>query len=280
MDSRDPRNTQVFEEMQVLKFQLVVGDVCTGLPSLKKASKRLAIQGIILSLSVLFLVLVLGGNYLTSRQGLNSASYYGAIWTFVFGAASILAGALLLISNLILLSSVRHNQGVRVFMIIKVGCLALLYLQLIASMGFVILVIIVGFEHPGSFGNRNPVGVFFGLLVDLLLLFLNALVLYAIHSVKPGILSLYIYIIATFSIICAIFVGALLGVYIGGTIAGYIIFEEVYGLSFPVLTLIIILVIIFVASILDYYLKMFVLHRNMMTVAPVSTHGQPQLTTI
>ena len=280
MDSQGQRNAPMFEEMQVLKFKLFVWDVCSGLPSLKKASKVHAIEGIILSLCVIFLVLGLGWHYLTSRHGLTDASYYGAMWTFMFGATSLLVGTLLLIYNLILLSSVMNNQGVRVFKIIKVGCLILLYLQLIVSMVSLFLVSILVFDHPDSFPNRNQVGVLTGILVDLLFLFLRVLVIYAIHSVKPGILSLYIYITATLVFLCAIFVGAFIGGFMTGYIDGFQSVDEVYGLTFPVLTIIGILVIIFVVSILDYYLKIFVLHRNMMTRAPVSINHHPQLTTI
>ena len=277
MEDGEPRNTENFEERKISKFQWGLWDVsrCSPFqPSLKEASKYQAIHGIILSL-VFF---VFGVGWYLIIPDLRSASY--------FGLPSLLAGTLLLIYSLLLLSSVCNNQGFRAPRVIKVGCLILLYLELIIYlMIFVGTVILLA----DSFRYRMPVGGVIELLVDLLGLFLTGLGIYAIHSDKPKIVSLYIYIITIlFMIMTTLFVigvafillVASFGDQLGGFPAdlrdvGVIIFQY-FPLPAIILITILISVVILVGSMMDYYWKIFVLHVNMMTIAQVK-NNEPQL---
>ena len=261
MEDRGPRNAENFEEMKVSKFKTVLGTFCTGLPSLKKASKCQAIHGIILS----FLLTIV-------------PPFVGV----VFGAASLVVAILLLIYSLLLLRSVLDNHGARVFKIIKIGCLILLYLQLITKlMIFVGLVTLLA--DPFRYPIQTEGGIVF--LVNLLDLFLTSVTIYAIHSAKPKIVSLYIYIMATISIIIAslfvialilILIVAFFGDDLGGFPAylqsiGAVLFETVPGLT-VLLIIILSFVVILVALIMDYYLKIFALHVNMMNIAAVNNN--------
>merc|ERR550519_916090 len=68
---------------------------------------------------------VVGGYFLVTGPGSAATLGYGV------GAALLVVGTLLLLYNLLLLSSYRNNNGAGVFKIIKVGCLIVLYLELI-----------------------------------------------------------------------------------------------------------------------------------------------------
>lgn len=238
---------QNFEEMQVEKFQCLLRDVCCSLPSLKKASKNQAILGIILSILTLLLGAV--GNFLLAGLHIISPPIgYGS------GAVYLVEGALFLIYNLFLLRSVRDNQGLRVFRIIKVGCLIFLYLQLILEV-LALLGIVILFAQPSP--QVSVGGLVAALLIDFIALFLSALPIYAIHRVKPKIVSVYIYIM---SILFTIFV--IIG------IIGAFLYLHLVLVSF--------IVLVFK---LDYYLKIFVLHLNMMTVGSVNKNHHQLINT-
>jgi len=242
--------TPDFDEIKVVKFQWLLRDFCCQLPSLKKASKYQAILGLIIS--TIFLLLGTGGNFLLARLAYTSsndsyASYKRNgtlyIWSFQFGITFITVGALLLIYNLVLLSKVRANRGVGVFKTIKVGCLISLYIELFTNFGFLVMnfvsVILIGYME---------------LVVDILfsqslLLLLTVLGIYGIHGVKPKIVSAFIYIKGIFYALAIILLLVM------------IVFNGIF-LILPSL----LLVMIFVY----YYLKIFVLHVNMMTVDPNS----------
>ena len=89
MDDRGPRNAENFEEMKVSKFKTVLGTLCVGLPSLKKASKYQAIYGIILSF--LFMVPGFVGCYFLFT-GLGSRTTLAYTLAYVFGAAFLVVG--------------------------------------------------------------------------------------------------------------------------------------------------------------------------------------------
>ena len=167
MDDCGPRNAENFEEMKASKFKWLLSDLCLGLASLKEASKYQVIHGIILSL----LFMVLG-------VGLGSAASY-------FGIPFLVVGILLLLYSHLLLSSVRVNNGVRVFQIIKIGLLIWLYLQLITK-----LIIFMG--RVTLLGDPMQAGGWIVFLVDLLDLAMTSLAIYIIHSAKPHIVSLFI----------------------------------------------------------------------------------------
>ena len=251
MDNCEARNTGNFEEMEGLEYQWL----CSGLPSLKRASKSLGVHGIILSLLLLVLnVGVITGYHLI--PGLRSASYFGlptSTWVFVFGAVSFVVGALLYSHSLVLLEQ----------------------LILLADQR----------SHP----TQIVVGmIWFWFLIIYLLL--TAIAIYAIHSVKPKIFSLYVditvffcFLIATCFVISVFFlvVVALFGEDLGGFPAylrgvGAAIFE-----SFPLETAVILLNLIVVSilfySIVVYYLKIIVLHLNMMVINPVQNNLHHQL---
>ena len=238
---------QNFEEMQVEKFQCLLRDVCWSLPSLKKASKNQAILGIILSLLTLLLGAV--GNFLLVRF----RDLYPPVG-YVSGAVFLLEGTFFLIYNLFLLRSVLDNQGARVFRIIKVGCLIFLYLGLITAI-LLLLGIVILLVQPSS---PVPVGgLVAGLLIDFITLDLLALVIYAIHRVKPKIVSVSIYIVSILFTIIVIVV-----------IVGAFFYLHIVIINF----------IIFVLSV-DYHLKIFVLHLNMMTVSSANKNHHQLINT-
>jgi len=232
---------QNFEEMKVEKFQSLLMDVCCRVPSLKKACKYQAILGIILS--SITVILGAGGNFLLA--GLGSASgATGANIGLVSGAELLVQGTLLLIYSILLLSSVRDNNVVRVFRIIKVGCLISLYLELI--IGLLLLVGIVIFLADQRSSPIPVGGLVAGFVLCFLWLLLTALVIYAIHKVKPKIVSVYIYIIGILFTIFVIIV-------IASSVYLHIFSIVIINLGLIILSL-------------DYYLKIFVLQFNMMTI--------------
>lgn len=258
-----------FDELEVLRLKFFLRDVCIGLPSLKKACKYQAIHGIILSL-LFFLLGVVGGYFLVT--GLGSAATLG----YGVGAALLVVGTLLLIYNLLLLSSVRNNNGTGVFKIIKVGCLILLYLGIFTMLGGVIWL-----ADRGS--DPTPAGGLIGGLV--LGIFLTSLAIFGIHSAKPKIVSLYICIIAIILfMICGVLLllVAFCRVDLDGFFAAFygvgpsfiVSLAQSIGVSVPVLIIIIttssFFAIIIVFWIMDYYFKLFALHVNMMTIAQVT----------
>ena len=281
MDVCGSRNAEHFEEMKVSQFKWILKEASCGLPSLlKEASKYLAIHGIILS--ILFMVLGAGGTVIWVIAGLGSLTTL-AYW---IGAAFLVVAILLFIYNLILLSSVRDNNGVRVFKIIKIGCLILLYLQLITMLGLVILL-----ADRGS--DPTPAGIGFLALG----IFLTSLAIYGIHCDKPKIVSWYIYfmffvfVIATILfMICSVllFFVALCVVDLGGFFAAFHCALTIYLQSIflqsqsraqsivPALIVLIMIsflfVVILVAFITVYYLAIFALHVNMMNIAPVKNN--------
>ena len=286
MDNCEARNTGNFEEMEGLEYQWL----CSGLPSLKRASKSLGVHGIILSLLLLVLnVGVITGYHLI--PGLRSASYFGlptSTWVFVFGAVSFVVGALLYSHSLVLLGHVLNNQGFQVFKMIKVGCLTLIYTKLILML-IIFIGIVILLADQRSHPTQIVVGmIWFWFLIIYLLL--TAIAIYAIHSVKPKIFSLYVditvffcFLIATCFVISVFFlvVVALFGEDLGGFPAylrgvGAAIFE-----SFPLKTAVILLNLIVVSilfySIVVYYLKIIVLHLNMMVITPVQNNLHNQL---
>ena len=107
--------TQDFEEIKVVKFQWLLRDFCCDLPPLKKASKYVAIHGIILC--ILILVLGAAGNFLLAGSVENRDHVVDRYLTIGFIFLAI--GAFLLIYNLILLNRVKANRGVGVFRTIK-----------------------------------------------------------------------------------------------------------------------------------------------------------------
>ena len=248
-------DTPDFDEIKVVKFRWLLRDFCCQLPSLKKASKYQAILGLIIS--TIFLLLGTGGNFLLARLAYTSsndsyASYKRNgtlyIWSFQFGITFITVGALLLIYNLVLLSKVRANRGVGVFKTIKVGCLISLYIELFTTFGFLLLYFVIIIESKMD-GRQMTNGdgyltLALGILQSLLLL-LTVLGIYGIHGVKPKIVSAFIYIKGIFYALAIILLLVM------------IVFNGVF-LILPSL----LLVMIFVY----YYLKIFVLHVNMMTV--------------
>ena len=279
MDNCEPRNTENFEEMTVSKFNWLLRDVCAGLPSLKKASKHQAIHGIILSLIFLVLGVVTGWLLISDKIYFEQRICYNL--AFGFGATFLVVGTLLLIYSLVLLRSFWNDQGFRVYQIIKGGCLILLYLELIIKLIiFIGMVILLAYQDLGSVLIPAE-----GFLV--LHLFLTVLAIFAIHNVRPKIVSLYIFITAILSIlmiiffsICAIllFRSALLNKYFAG------FFDDYYGWSrrgafFPnwvnhniiVFLILSFFFVLFLVSLMtDYYLKIFALHVNMMTITPVN----------
>ena len=167
MDDCGSRNAESFEEMKVSNFKWILKDDCTGLPSLKKASKYQVIHNIVLSL----LFMVFG-------VGLGSAASY-------FGIPFLVVETLLLVYSHILLSSVRDNHGVRVFQIIKILTLTLLSLQLITK-----LIIFVG--RVTLLADPVQARGWIVYLVDLLDLALTSLAIFIIHRAEPQIVSLLI----------------------------------------------------------------------------------------
>ena len=276
MDVCGSRNAEHFEEMKVSQFKGLLGDFPSS--GLKEASKYLAYHGFILSL--LFMVLGAGVTIIGVIAGLGSVTTL-ACWI----GAGCLVMATLLSYNLFLLRSVRDNNGVTVFKIIKIGCLILLYLQLI-TMGLVILL-----ADRGS--DPTPAGI--GFLV--LGIFLTSLAIYGIHCDKPKIVSWYIYFMSIVFVtafilfmICSVllFFVALCVVDLGGFFAAFHCALTIYLQSIvlqsqsraqsivPALIVLIMIsflfVVILVAFITVYYLAIFALHVNMMNIAPVKNN--------
>merc|ERR550519_71799 len=194
--------------------------------------------------------------------GLGSAATLG----YGAGATLLVVGTLLLPYNL-LLSSVKDNNGAGVFKIIKVGCLIVLYLELIDMlvMGLVTLL-----AHRGS----NPILAveLVGFLVDI---FLTSLAIFGIHRAKPKIVSLFIYIkFILFFITTILFWVLLFLVAFCRVDAGDVdvffgdFFAAFYGVG-PI-AISSLFGIILVVWIMDYYFKLFALHVNMMTNAQVT----------
>ena len=266
-------NNANFEEMRISKFIWGLWNV-VRCSTLKEASKHQAVHGIIQSL--LFFVFGVGLYWLLPH--LKSASYYGL--------PSLLVGTLLLIYSFILLSSVLNNQGLRTFRIIKVGCLILLYLELIIKLIFFVEIVI---QLADSSRYAIPVGGLIEFFFHLLALFLSGLGIFAIHSDKRKIVSLYIdivatlfFIIVTLCVICVAFLllVVLVGDQLGGfpaALRGVILFYVAFMFQlYPVLSIILIIclifVIILVGSMMDYYLKILVLHLNMLNIAQVKNN--------
>ena len=251
MDNGSPT---MFEEMKVGKFQFLLRGFCCDLPSLKKAAKYHAIEGIVLS--ILILVLGAGGSFLIAGL-LSDPNYaiqgYSPEATAMYGVIFLAIGSLFLIYNLVLLSRVRDNRTVGVFKIIKVGCLVSLYIELIAEFAFLLLYSII-------FSNLRMSGISTGVLIGgtlfkSLLFLLTALVIYGIHGAKPKLVSAFIYI-----------KGILYAIAIILSLTWIVAYSQ-YSMIIPF--------ILFVVY-MDYYLKIFVLQVNMMTVDPV-THDHHQL---
>ena len=278
MDNCEARNTENFAEMKGYEFQWF----WSSLRSLKKAANSLGVHGVIMSLLCLVPEALACAYYLTTGYG--SASFFGvsaATLAFGLGGAFLVVGALLFIYNVILLGSVGNDQGFRVFKIIKAGCLSLLYLQIFTTLTVLIDMVILR-TCQGSY--PITAGGLIGTLVNLLAFSLTALAIYAIHVEKPKIFSLYIYIIYSLFLIIGsliVFCGillvyvALFGDNLGGFPAylrgvGAAIFEALPLETIILIIISLIFVFVFVCSIMDYYLKIFVLHVNMMTLTPVN----------
>ena len=238
-----------FEEMNVRKFQWLLRGFCCDLPSLKMAAKFHAVEGIILSL--LILVLGAGGNFLYA--GLITDPYGQSNAIAMYGVIFLAIGTFFLIYNLFLLHRVKDNRAASVFKIIKVSCLVFLYLELATELAVLLL-------HTIFFDNLRvsgiPVGVLVaGILFKSLFFLLTALVIYGTHGVKPKIVSAYIYIKGI------LYALAILSFWYG------IVAYSIYQMIIPL--------ILFVAC-MDYYLKLFALLVNIMTIGPVS-HDHHQL---
>ena len=231
-----------FEDMKVKKFQWLLRGFCCELPSLKKAVQYHAFKGIVLS--ILILLVGTGGNFLIA--GLKAHATYGVIFLTI--------ETVLLIYNLILLKSVRDNRTAGVFKIIKVGCLVSLYIELITEFAFLLLHILL--RRPGV-----PIGVLIaGIFLTSALLFLTALVIYGIHGDKPKIVSAYIYIKGIlFALVILVFLTGIIYIVVAYSIHGFYIYVTIIAF------------ILFVIS-MDYYLKLFALQVNMMTIDQV-IHG-------
>ena len=239
----------VFEDMKVKKFQWLLRGFCCELPSLKKAVQYHAFKGIVLS--ILILLVGTGGNFLIA--GLKAHATYGVIFLAI--------ETVLLIYNLLLLERVRDNRTTGVFKIIKVGCLVSLYIELIPEFAFLLLHILLFNDLRRS---GVPIGVLIaGIFWTSALLFLTALVIYGIHGDKPKIVSAYIYIKGI------LFAQVILILFTGIT---YIM--EAHSIHGFYIYVMIITFILFVIS-MDYYLKLFALQVDMMTIDQV-IHGHPQ----
>ena len=232
-----------FEDMKVKKFQWLLRGFCCELPSLKKAVQYHAFKGIVLS--ILILLVGTGGNFLIA--GLKAHATYGVIFLAI--------ETVLLIYNLLLLKSVRDNRTAGVFKIIKVGCLVSLYIELITEFAFLLLHILLFNDLRRS---GVPIGVLIaGIFWTSALLFLTALVIYGIHGDKPKIVSAYIYIKGIlFALVILLFLMRIIYIVVAYSNHGFYI--DVTIIAF----------ILFVIS-GDYYLKLFLLQVNMMTIDQV-----------
>ena len=251
-----------FEDLEVLKFRWLVRSLCCRpFLFLKEASNYLAILGTVMSLIIL--VFGAGGSFLLWGLRDPTIHYYGIPEYYVAGGVGVLAlvhGILLLIYNIILLNNVRNNRAAGVFKTIKVGCLFVLFRQvlwgLLLSAGFVCLLAEVTRTRIPFAGQ---VGGLVGSIVGLLL---TSLHIYAVLSAKPKILSRNIY-------------KELIILVIGSILLGYFLFVEPF--VFQVCPAVIVgLAILILENI--YIVELFVLHLNMMTITEPSKnqlHGAP-----
>ena len=223
------------EEMMVVKFQWFFRGFCCDLPSLKMAAKFHAVEGIILS--SLILVLGAGANFLMAR--LVSDPRYGLISSVEYGVIFIVIGTLLLIYNIFLLRRVKDNRAASVYKIIKIGCLLSLYIELITEFVYLLLHLFLHWLHPSLYR----------ILLNSLFFLLNVLVIYGIHGVRPKIVSAYIYIKTI------LFALAIPLIWFG------IWYFAFYLMIIPC---------IFIMVFMDYYLRLFALQINMMSIGPVS----------
>merc|ERR550519_484917 len=196
--------------------------------------------------------------------GLGSAATLG----YGAGATLLVVGTLLLPYNL-LLSSVKDNNGAGVFKIIKVGCLIVLYLELVDML----VMVFMGLVTLADRGSIPILAVeLVGFFVDI---FLTSLAIFGIHSAKPKIVSLFIYIkFILFLIMIILFWVLLFLVAFCRVDAGDVdvffgdFFAAFYGVG-PI-AISSLFAIIIVVWIMDYYFKLFALHVNMMTNAQVT----------
>ena len=254
MDGIDLRNSQDFEEMQVLQFSWFLRDICCQRQSLKEATKDLGIVGIIAG--IIFL-LGAGGNFLIAGFRTRTQDYYGVSEDSLAlgnGILALLDGCLLLTFNILLLNAVRDNRAARVFKTIKVGCLTLLILQLIGHLvRFSCYLVLFILRHNYTF----PLGwTISGLVLDLLGLVLTIVVLCAIIKVKPNVVTIYVYFLFILFVVYWAVMVAFLGLW------HYLI----VGVIRFLLTLLW----------LAYCVELFALHANMMTITPAKNQHQLQ----
>lgn len=274
---------QDLEEMEVVKFNWLMRDFCfRRFVNLKEACNYKAVRGIVLA--IIFLVFGAGGSFLLAALRSHNITYQGLpeeafafevgveslveglvlfflglpekACAFSVGVTSLVDGLLILIYSIILLNKVWNYGAGGVFKTIKVGCLIILYLQLIKS--FLFCVTFVVLLMPLHL-IRNPIseaGLICGLVGSVLALLLTTLGIYAVHAVKPKIVSMYIFITYIYTLVSS------------SIFLGYFV-SEVY----PALIIKFILIVMGKA----FSLGLFVLHVNMMNIGIFSPNNKNQL---
>ena len=263
MDGNDLRNTQDFEEMEVVEFSWLLTDPCLRRQSLKKASKLLAIYGIamgifLVSCGLIRVVVGDAGYFLNFLIAYSASSNQSAALARVLGAANytvyLLEGVLILIYNIYLLRTVQKNRAVEVFKAIKVGCYILPCLEIVEQLLYLGQTFVFydpdGSEKSDVLQLLADLGKFVPIVQVteyLIFLLLNFLVLYAIQKVKPKIVTIYIYSKLFIIINYGVFI--LIRIPLGFVASG--IFQ-----------------ILILVLLMPYRLDLFALHRNTMNILP------------
>ena len=258
---------QHFEEMEVVKFRWLFEDTRV---SLKEACKTKAVVWIVVA--VLILIFGAGGSFLLAAIRSHNITYHGLqeevfalemgieslveglvlfflglpenAFAIAVGVGSLVEGLLLLIYSIVLLNKLEDTGAAGVFQTIKVACLIVLYLRLIKSFVFCLIFMVLLMPlHLARF-PISQTGKICGLVGSVLRLLLTTLFIYAVHSVKPKIVCVFICIEGISLVISSFFLGYFFTTFFPALIIKFILLVVVKAVT----------------------LGLFALHVNMMTI--------------
>ena len=204
--------TQAFEEIEVTEHFWLLS-CCCNRSSLKDASMTVTIFGIILGIFILvggaggsfFIALLYSAFSNLERTRVSTLQLSVDIGT---GVALLLNGSGLVIYNILLLKRVKKNDAGAVFKTVKLGCLIILYAQLISELLICVSSPIL-LADPDDSKDKDELKLQLSHNIAMLVsgflgLLLTILGLCAIHMVKPTMLNVYIYIVTILNILLAI----------------------------------------------------------------------------
>ena len=221
--------TQALEEMEVTEHFWLLSCCCNRF-SLKDASKTVTITGIIVGIFILvvgaggsFLIAGLyhspstfqllvgrsGGSFFFLAALYKSPSTLQLLVVIGTGVVFLVHGSFLLIYNIILLQLVKMNDAGAVFKTVKLGCLIILYAQLISELLICVSSLILLLADPEDSKDKDELKLQLSHNIAMLVsgflgLLLTILGLCAIHMVKPTMLNVYIYIVTILNVLLAI----------------------------------------------------------------------------